>query len=316
MSRRGWVIGAAVAVLVLIAYVLVVRLYDVEGGLTFTGPDSDGRGITVTVEPISVDTQRPSAVLHFAFSSEDDTVVDPSTQRLLANTRILITSPSGTEEFRYAAGTPLGQQDVEVGVDGEAALYPFDSHRTDMLVMADTYERGADSSFTSTGAIATTIDLPPATSTSALGVNGWDTAMVAGETAVSSDLSVVFQRAFSTQVFALVLLLLVIVLSGIALIVGLLTVTKRRRVEVGLMTYAGALLFALPALRQYMPNAPPVGASIDIYVYLWVIVAAIAAITLIVVSWISQTREVLLLERAQAAQAEAEPRPGTDAIGD
>ena len=182
--------------------------------------------------------------------------------------------------------------------------------------MADTYERSADSTFTSTGTIATTIALPPATSSSSLGVNGWDTTMAAGQTAASSDLSVEFQRAFSTQAFALVLLLLVIVLSGIALIVGLLTVTRRRRVEVGLMTYAGALLFALPALRQYMPNAPPVGASIDIYVYLWVMIAAIAAITLIVISWISQTREVLLMERAQAARAESMARPGTDAIGD
>ena len=56
--------------------------------------------------------------------------------------------------------------------------------------------------------------------------------------------------------------------------------TRRRAAEVGLLSWTAALLFALPLLRTYMPNSPPIGASIDVYVYLWVMVAAVAAAVL------------------------------------
>jgi hypothetical protein len=55
-----------------------------------------------------------------------------------------------------------------------------------------------------------------------------------------------------------------------------------------------------------MPNAPPICDTIDIYVYLWVITAAIVAVTLVVTSWIRQTRENLIVERKRAKEIQAE----------
>jgi len=49
-----------------------------------------------------------------------------------------------------------------------------------------------------------------------------------------------------------------------------------------------SLLFALPLLRSYLPNSPPIGAAIDIYIYLWVIIMAMLAAVLIIIATIMQ----------------------------
>jgi hypothetical protein len=89
------------------------------------------------------------------------------------------------------------------------------------------------------------------------------------------------------------MLVLVVLLSGVALFIGCMVFTNRRKAEVGLMAWAGGVLFALPLLRNYLPYAPPVGAAIDIYVYLWAIVAAVSAVTVLVFAWLRQNRAVL-----------------------
>jgi hypothetical protein len=66
-------------------------------------------------------------------------------------------------------------------------------------------------------------------------------------------------------------------------------ITNRRRIEVALLAWTASLLFALPLLRTYLPNAPPIGAAIDIYVYLWVMVLAVIAAVLVVIAWVAQT---------------------------
>ena len=57
-----------------------------------------------------------------------------------------------------------------------------------------------------------------------------------------------------------------------------------------------------------MPNPPPVGAAIDAYLYLWVIVAAISACVIVVIAWVRQARQVLVGEwaarDAESGQAE------------
>ena len=55
--------------------------------------------------------------------------------------------------------------------------------------------------------------------------------------------------------------------------------------EVALLGWLGSLLFALPLLRNSLPNAPPIGASIDILLFLWVLLAAMAAMILSAITW-------------------------------
>jgi hypothetical protein len=113
---------------------------------------------------------------------------------------------------------------------------------------------------------------------------------------------------------------MVTLLAVIALWVALLVMTNRRRVEAALLGWTASLLFALPLLRTYLPNSPPVGAAIDVYLYLWVIVAAVAASVIVVLAWVTQTRKVLrdelavqgIATSASAASASYDTAPGGD----
>lgn len=295
ISRKGWIVLGAVLAIVVVAYALVAVYYNAEGGIAKQGGvgESPGAGIVVTIEPLSVDSFKNDATVHYAFDWEGDGIVDEN-GRLLANTRITIGSLNGIEEVKFLAGEPLGQYVGQVGLEGEDALYPLDTHVGNIAVSADTYVRGSDGSLSSVAAVPLGVD-------GRGGVNGWDTAMdlPAGMGQVSLS-TVTFSRAFSTQAFALLILVLVVVLGVMALIVGLLVQTNRRRAEATLMSWAAALLFALPLLRNYMPNSPPVGAAIDVYVYLWAIVMAVLGLLFIVASWVRQRGAELTAEGADA----------------
>ena len=248
VSRRGWIIAAIAGVLFAVLYLVVAAFYDVEGGLTFEGGSSpEADGVLVHIDPLTVDAQKALANVHLSFESRDPELIDPMTSRLTANTRILVTSAAGSQEFRFPAGESLGQVDVQVGLTGQQAQYPFDQHSGAMQIYADSYTKGPDGTFVSTGTVAANA-MPPLYDPT-FGVNGWDTHITAQNWPGSSSVDLDFNRALAT------------------------------------------------------------GASIDIYVYLWVIVGAIVAITLLATSWIAQTRTNLLVERERAkADARAEHR--------
>jgi len=149
-----------------------------------------------------------------------------------------------------------------------------------------------------------------------VGINGWDTGLQLEPGMVDGAFgSFELNRAFSTQVFALLILAMVTLLAVIALWVALLVMTNRRRVEAALLGWTASLLFALPLLRTYLPNSPPVGAAIDVYLYLWVIVAAVAASVIVVLAWVTQTRRVLRDELAARGLAELSAGAGTASAG-
>ena len=295
MSGRTWTVLGAIAVVFAVLYFLVAHFYNAEGGLTSTdnvGPTDTG--ITATVEPVSVDAKTGEAQLYLSFGSTDPDVIDAD-GRLVENVRVVVTGRSGAVELRFPAGTVPSQDTVPLAIDGELAQYPFDVHSGSGTVTADTYVRNSDGTYTSQEPLYVS-----ATATG--GVNGWDTTVTIDQTPASVVVDLVFQRAFSTQVFALLLLALAVLLSAAAVAVAFLVGTFRRKVEATLLSWSAALLFALPALRTFMPNGPPIGASIDIYVYLWVMAAALGAAIVLVVSWGRQTAIVLKAQESPAQQ--------------
>lgn len=281
-----------IGALIVALYALVVTYYNAEGGSTVIGGVSatDQAGIIVTVEPVGMEASTNRATIDLAFTDQGSGLVDDQ-GRLLKSTRFAVASVDGTQEVKFPAGEPLGRFETTIGTDGEQAYYPLDRHEGNFIITADTYERASDGSLTSTGDIPLGIQAKGS-------VSGWDVVQAYPEAMTSGPIgSLVFKRAFSTKAFAIVLLLLTILLSAASLVIGILVFTNRRRAEVGLMSWAAALIFALPLLRNYMPNAPPVGVSLDIYIYLWVIVAAVIAAILDVVAWGRQNQAVLVAQR-------------------
>ena len=283
LSRRGWAAVILIGIVFVIAYVTVARLYNAEGESTNANPSLSGSdaGIVVTVTPVSVEPTTNQVTLDLAFAPQGE-VVD-SAGRLASNTRIAVTSSAGTQELKLTAGDSFSRMEVKVGTTGEEVSYPFDEHSGTFVVQADTYQRQADGSLASTGDI-------PVGLQGAAGVAGWDTAYDFDPTFAQTAIGdVTFTRAFTTKAFAFVLLILVVALSVLSLIVALLVFSNRRKAEVALLSWSAALLFALPLLRTYLPGTPPIGAALDIYIYLWVIVIAVISAMLVVIAWVRQS---------------------------
>jgi hypothetical protein len=279
------IIATLVAILVIFAvvYVLVVRFYNAEGGITITGglAESFNADLVVNVEPLSVDAVDDSATLRLTFTSPSGALLDDD-GRLTRDVRASIATSDGPVEFVFASGTVFGRADVEIGMDGEVANYPFDAHDALVGISIESFETNSNDEKVSTGD-------EPFGLTASGGVNGWNTSVTLPTTKSKGALFAVnFDRAFSNQLFAIVLIALGTVLSILALIVAVRIFTGRQRLETVLLAWTASLLFALPLLRSFLPNSPPIGAAIDIYIYLWVIIMAMLAAVLIIVSLIMQ----------------------------
>lgn len=300
-TKRGWLAVLVAAVLVAVAFGLVTVFYSAEGGVSSEGGlgSTGGSGIIVSISPESVDATKGLATFHMSFAAQGGTLVD-SDDRLTQDVRITISSSGGSDEVRYPAGTSLGGYEAQVDVEGEQAAYPFDNYSGFAIVEADTFERGSGGDIVSSGTI-------PVGLQASGGVNGWDTGLSMSDGLVpQAYASVSFGRAFSTQVFALLIIAMAGILAVLALIVGLLAFNGRRPAEVALLGWTASLLFALPLLRNYMPNAPPFGAAIDVYAYLWFIVMAVAAAVLVIAAWMIQKKPV--------HHVHMEPPPPSDTI--
>lgn len=281
----GWVPLAAIGAVVFGAFILVTSLYDAEGGLTQSGGATTlaATGFTAAVTPIAVQPLTSTATVRLSFRSVGDDMLDDS-GRLGQNTRVTVITDTGVTESRYPAGTVPVPVEVEMGVDGDQTLYPFDEHSGQVIVVMDSYEVRSDGAVGSLGPLPLTLGADA-------GVSGWNTTATFTEGSTDEPVATfVFSRAFSTQAFAILILVVSVVLAGMALVVGVLTKTRRRIVEATLLSWSAALLFALPALRNFMPNAPPIGAAIDVYVFMWVMLAAVGAAALVILAWIERDR--------------------------
>jgi hypothetical protein len=285
--RGGWVLGV-IGLVIVVLYALVVHFYNAEGGNVTAGglQTTKTSGIIATIDPVDVNAEKDRATLNISLGAQGPEILDTN-GKLKNATRILVSSSLGTQEVKYAAGEPLGRFESLIGVDGEQALYPFDNHVGDFQISAETYKSDGTGGLETLG--FTNVGLQQGG-----GVSGWDTVNdFPTQMLAQSGGEISFTRSFSTKVFAILMLFLVALLSGTTLIVAALVYTNRRKAEVGLMAWAGGVLFALPLLRNYLPYGPPVGAAIDIYIYLWAIVAAVSAVTLFVIGWVRQNRAVL-----------------------
>ncbi len=283
ISARGWTLLGLTLAIVIAVYVLVVAFYSTEGGSTFVDSDqAPTSGISATMEPIAINPDASLATFRITLASNDEAIENPD-GRAADNIRVTISGPDGSQELRILQGAAFGRAEIDVGISGELAQYPFDSYTGIYFVTADFFDRES-------GGVNQTREVIPVLVTTRGAVNGWDTDFAVEYTpAPDAVISVGFERAFSTKLFAIVLVSLAFIVALIALVISFLVFSNRRKIEIALLAWSGSLIFALPILRSYLPGAPPIGAAIDIYIFLWAIVMSFVAVFLIVAAWISQT---------------------------
>jgi len=281
LGSRTKVSLVALAVLVLLGMLVVSLAYRQEGGSVIDGGfDGPGSGIVTRIQPVGMNPNTNTLTVRLVFEGRGQDYFTTS-ERLSETIWVSVDGLAGTREFRFAQGSKLSQAVIELGANGDESQYPFDSYTSDFAVSADVMARQSDGSFAVVGSV-------PVGIAGSGGIPGWDLTMSL-PTAMGAESSrgeIVLNRAFSTQIFALLLLTAVTVLSVIAMVLAFFVATRRLEIEGVLLPWMASMLFALPILRNSMPNAPPIGIALDVYVFFWVLLISVVAASLIAIAWI------------------------------
>lgn len=265
---RRLVIGIAITVLLLAAYVFGIRSYGagLAQALPQQAPPAGGVSVVIVPERVAPEEQKlPAQVLVFPGEGLLD-AAGLLTQEL----EVRIQPAVSGQILLLPAGEPPAPQSVVLPAAGIVQQYPFDSYD----VAADVHVHSL---------FADTYDAVPTQASVFFRVPGWtaqDTVAQAsdGEGVLVSSVLV---RDGSTKSIALLLLLLMVILASIAILVTGSATRGRMRLELSVASWMTALLFALIPLRGFFPGSPPLGSWMDVLVFFWVeliLMIAVAAV--------------------------------------
>ncbi len=183
---------------------------------------------------------------------------------------------------RFAPGTPITTVDGTINVDsGDINSYPFDSYTAQTEVSVE-----ASGSPGPSGSAAV-----PTTLLFAGQLNGYsvDANPLPGSGAANAlPLGLTVHRATVSALFAVLLLVFQVLLAAAATAFAIRVWYGRRRVEMPMMTWLAALLFAIVPVRNAMPGAPPIGAEVDVLVFFWAIALIALSLVTVLVTWLRQ----------------------------
>jgi hypothetical protein len=275
--RRLAIVGLA---LFAVLYVGLLVLYAVAGKTKEVQAEIPADGVRVVLKANDVDGEGQRMLL--------DVDLDPSDSMLreggltLTEPVTVILDPSGaSREVTFAAGQVPAIVQVPLVLDGDIRDWPFDRYDVSFVVAA--FAGPADD------ARALTV------STTMTGhVQGWRLSYGAssapgldGGTFTLGTAGL--RRSGDTLVFAAILLGVLVTLPVLACFVAARTYFGHRAVQPTLLSWMGAMLFAVIPLRNFLPGSPPAGAWVDAVIVLWVIVALVAALGLYVLAWRQQS---------------------------
>lgn len=254
----------AAGVVLLAAYYAVV----LASGAPKTSTDvpttsnlGDNGSIRVDVRVDQIDTSRQTMQLFLQPVPLNDSVRS-SGGELAEDLRIEVRgSGLAPASFTFPANSTIDEVSTRVALDSGPESYPFDKPTTDFRLLVANDQSGE--------AIPARARVTNTTGTFDMKA---DVAAVRGE-----DIAINLRAERDTLTIALVVLqLATIVLATIIALVVILIAIARRTVELSVVIWLGATLIAIPALRNAMPDAPPIGTRID-YLVLFPCIAIIAA---------------------------------------
>lgn len=102
------------------------------------------------------------------------------------------------------------------------------------------------------------------------------------------QLQFAISRTGAVSFFGLAIYSAMLVMMVCALTISSLVFLGVRRIEVTLIGALGAMIFALPALRNALPGARPLGVRADILIFFWPELGAVIALCLFISAWARQ----------------------------
>lgn len=168
-------------------------------------------------------------------------------------------------------------------LDGDLSQYPFDSYSSALEIRLTRVVKNADGS-------GTTKSEEPVPTRLAVSAKQHDWAVTSSHAeswddgAISVELGA--SRGGAMRAFALFELLVMIALASIAVAMTYTTLVTGRPLEFSMFVWLGAMLFALPAVRNTMPGVPGVGTVLDYAGFFWCLIAVAACLITAAITYI------------------------------
>lgn len=286
--RVWWIVGA---VLVMATYALVAVAYTADSRQVDASYDPPGTAdVTVTLQPRAVDAGTPTLTVQIQVDVGPALLDETGGLRSELQVEVL---PAGGQALVFAAGREPDSRTVTVPMTGDIENWPFDDYDTTVVV-------AAQSSATTAGAAPTDRTVALAVGGT---VQGWSASAGAVSVAEGSDqvrsmladsrltaVGLHFHRALAIQLFAGVLICILVLMPVLLLAVAIPLYREQRLFEAGFLGYAAAMLFATVPLRNFFPGSPPAGSWVDVLVVLWVLVALVIGIGVTVLAFLRHPR--------------------------
>jgi hypothetical protein len=224
------------------------------------------------VQPIQIDAVNESMQMRIS-------VVPLSGAKVtIADRDFLLTIHRGglVDHVQIQAGQLLPE--ITLGLDlheGDVRDYPLDRYVSMMTLGASERAQGGDEKSL------------PIHVTAWEGVLGFDVKAKSVSSQQSEELQLQFavSRTGGVAFFGVAIYGAMLVMMLCALIIGSLVFVGIRRIEVTLIGALGAIIFALPALRNALPGAPPLGVRADIFTFFWAELGAVISLCLFIAAW-------------------------------
>lgn len=276
-SRRRPILWFVASIVLFAAlYATVVGLYAGSGDVVAsTGGETSGDTVALSLTPEKMDaTTNRFTVSIVPTQGEDGTVTNGLVA--LRPFGVLVSAVAGSTATEYGDGDLISPIQTSLVMDGEIENWPFDRYAVRSIMTALEDDANGDS-----------MPLPTTVQPAKRGIPGWDIAVTEtplGEGLVAVDITVA--RSGSTIAFGIVLLTLMVIIPALVLVVAIVVLRGRRKVEVTTLGWMGAMLFATIPLRNFLPGSPPIGSWIDYLIVLWVLAALVAGLVIFVVAWL------------------------------
>ncbi len=285
LLRRRILIAWAIAVLAVIFYVLLLRAFDVAATPTerqFGTGGEDGHRLRIYLEPLAADPVNDA--LQIRVSVAPDKALHGARPDLPDRDVKLVLSHGDTvREIILHAYQAIPSTTLDVDLEeGSISAYPLDHYTAGLRLQ------------TLEGAEAQPASGPglPSVVTVWGGMLGYAVATTEENPGTQGDISLRFhlRRTGAMAVFALAAYGAMAVIAATSLTIGFSVFLGRRRPESGLTGALGAMVFALPTLRNALPGAPPLGVRADLVIFLWAELAVVLSLALFVLTWFEEPR--------------------------
>ena len=260
-----------------IVYGTILARFDLsrKPGEAELGAPAGKARVALYVQPIQIDAVNELMQVRISVVPLSDAKVT------IADRDFLLTIQRGgqVEHVQIQAGQLLPE--ITFGFDlheGDVRDYPLDRYVSLMTLAAS--ERAQDGNEESL----------PIHVTAWEGVLGFDVKAKSIFSQRSEELQLQFavSRTGAVSFFGVAMYGAMLVMMLCALIIGSLVFVGIRRIEVALIGALGAVIFALPALRNALPGAPPLGVRADIFIFFWAELGAVIALCLFIAAWARQ----------------------------